>query len=57
MNINQIDVYNQLGQNVLQVNGLRLQNNSIDISALQQGMYLVKISAEGKTETLKVLKK
>lgn len=57
LNINQIDVYNQLGQNVLQVNGLRLQNNSIDISALQQGMYLVKISAEGKTETLKVLKK
>ncbi|HLV38325.1 T9SS type A sorting domain-containing protein, partial [Xanthomarina sp.] len=47
LNINQIDVYNQLGQNVLQVNGLRLQNNSIDISALQQGMYLVKISAEG----------
>jgi len=57
LNINQIDVYNQLGQNVLQVNGLRLQNNSIDISALQQGMYLVKISAEGKTQTLRVLKK
>jgi hypothetical protein len=38
--VNEITIYNQLGQNVLQQNGV---NNSIDISMLQQGIYVIEL--------------
>nr|WP_321225329.1 T9SS type A sorting domain-containing protein [uncultured Psychroserpens sp.] len=50
-----ISLYNILGQNV--INKTLSQNNElVDLSSLKDGVYLAKITMEGKTQTVKILK-
>lgn len=54
-NISKVAVYNILGQEVTTkaINGNQSQ---IDMSALSKGTYLVKVTADGGTKTIKVIK-
>ena len=51
-----VEVYNQLGQLVLESNSSLMNNNRLDLSALNSGMYLVKINADNKSKTVKIIK-
>lgn len=53
--INQIDVYNVLGQQVLSVKGTSNQMN-IDISALPSGTYMAKVISDNASKTVKLIK-
>ena len=54
--IDDIKVFNQLGQNVLDVNGSIITNNQVDLSPLNSGIYIVKITSKEKSKTIKVIK-
>ncbi|MPT31660.1 MAG: T9SS type A sorting domain-containing protein [Chryseobacterium sp.] len=51
--VQQISVYNSAGQLLQEISN----SNVIDLSRLSSGVYFVKASVEGKTETAKVIKK
>jgi len=51
-----VEVYNQLGQLVIESNSSLMNNNRLDLSALNPGMYLVKINADNKSKTVKIIK-
>ncbi|GAA4268409.1 T9SS type A sorting domain-containing protein [Hyunsoonleella aestuarii] len=51
-----VEIYNQLGQSVIQVNADELVNKSVNISSLNNGIYFMKISAIGREQTLKFVK-
>lgn len=53
--VNEVVVYNVLGKTVLQSNPNRI-SPSIDFSELNSGAYLVKISINNSSKTIKVLK-
>jgi len=55
-NIDQILIYNLLGQKVMQLEP-KTTNVTTDISTLQNGAYLVSIQSVGKTATMKLIKK
>ena len=48
-----VEIYSLLGQRVLAQN--ELKNNQINVASLSRGMYLLKISAEGKSVTKKII--
>ncbi len=48
-----VEVYNMLGQQV----SVRLSNNTVDMSALNTGIYLVTVHSQNATETIRVIKK
>jgi hypothetical protein len=54
--IDNFTVFNLLGQNVATYSKNDISNDSIDLSELSKGLYLVKISAEGTTQTIRVAK-
>ncbi len=54
--IDQIMVYNYLGQLVLETQPNTMETQ-IELNGLNSGLYLVQISAEGKLETQKVIKR
>lgn len=55
-NINMVEVYNLCGQKVVSVNGA--QNVNVDMSALESGVYMVKvIEVNGNSTVNKVVKK
>ncbi|WP_432672701.1 choice-of-anchor J domain-containing protein [Flavobacterium sp. SM2513] len=54
-NIDQVTVYNLLGQRVLD-NTVHATLAKIDMSTLTQGSYIVKITSENQTKTIKVIK-
>lgn len=54
--IDNVEVFNLLGQNVSSFKGDSISNNSIDLSDLSKGLYLVKISSGDKTQTIRVNK-
>ena len=51
-----VEVYNQLGQLVLKSSEDLMNNNRLDLSALNPGMYLIKINADNKSKTVKIIK-
>jgi hypothetical protein len=51
-----VEVFNQLGQLVLKSSSDLMNNNRLDLSALNPGMYLVKINADNKSKTVKIIK-
>ena len=51
-----VEVYNQLGQLVIESNSSLMNNNRLDLSALNPGMYLIKINADNKSKTVKIIK-
>ena len=54
--IDNVTVFNLLGQNVASFTKNEIINSSIDLSELSQGLYLVKITSGNKTQTLRVTK-
>lgn len=53
--ISKIEVYNLLGQRMLQTSANTLETE-LDLAALKSGMYLVKVYSLGSEQTFKVLK-
>ncbi|WP_162147254.1 DVUA0089 family protein [Flavobacterium enshiense] len=53
--ISSVEVYNMLGQKVL-TKTLNIAQGQIDMSNLNAGNYIVKVTAEGLTKTIKVVK-
>lgn len=53
--VSSISVYNILGKEVLHVQSQHTIND-IDMRSLSKGIYLVKITADNKTQTIKVIK-
>ena len=51
-----VEVYNQLGQLVIESNSSLMNNNRLDLSALNPGMYLIQINADNKSKTVKIIK-
>ena len=51
----QVEIFNLLGQKVM--TSKALNNTSIDVSSLAVGTYFVRLSNEGKTTTLRFIKK
>jgi hypothetical protein len=54
--IDAVNVFNQLGQRVLDVEGSVITNNQIDLSPLNPGVYMVKVISQEKSKTIKVIK-
>ncbi|TPD69860.1 T9SS type A sorting domain-containing protein [Flavobacterium microcysteis] len=54
-NISDVNIFNLLGQNVASKT-INETSGQIDMSGLPSGSYLVKITAEGQTKTIKVVK-
>jgi len=54
-NIAEVAVYNLLGQKVLE-NVINATSTQLDMSALASGSYLVKVTANNQTKTIKVIK-
>ncbi|MFT4610643.1 MAG: hypothetical protein ACJA1H_000657 [Glaciecola sp.] len=50
-----VEIYNILGQRVIN-NTLSVNNETIDISNLKDGIYLIKVSIQGHLQTIKILK-
>lgn len=51
-----VEIYNQLGQRVINVNASDLVENSININELTNGIYFMKIMSEDKQQTIKFIK-
>lgn len=51
-----VEVFNQLGQLVLKSNADLMNNNKLDLSALNPGMYMLQIKADNKSKTVKIIK-
>jgi Secretion system C-terminal sorting domain len=54
--IDNVTIYNLLGQNVASFTKNEITDSSIDMSELSKGLYLVKITSGDKTQTLRVTK-
>jgi hypothetical protein len=55
-NIQNISVFNMLGQEVMRRTNINAQTHELDLSALQSGAYFVQDSINNTVETLKILK-
>ena len=56
LTIESVEVINILGKNVLTISKDQMTNNTVNLSELRNGIYFVNISAEGKKQTIKVVK-
>ena len=56
LTIDSVEIHNQLGQRVMDIKGNTLIDNTIDISSLNTGVYFLSISAEGKSQSIKIIK-
>lgn len=54
--IDSVEIVNQLGQNVLDVDVNSTFNNQINLSKLNTGIYFVKVKSASKIQTLQILK-
>ncbi|MDR6968370.1 hypothetical protein J2X31_002393 [Flavobacterium arsenatis] len=54
--IENITIYNTLGQQVLAVNASRT-TETIDLSSFQSGVYIARVTVDGKTSTSRIIKK
>ena len=51
-----VKVFNQLGQLVIKSNSKSMDDNRLDLSSLNPGMYLIQINADNKSKTVKIIK-
>ena len=51
-----VEVFNQLGQSVLKSSSSLMNNNRLDLSSLNTGIYLMRIRFNNKSKTLKIIK-
>lgn len=56
LDLDNVQVYNLLGQSVAQFSGNSLANKSINLSNLEDGLYMVEVIAGNKRQTFKVTK-
>ncbi|MCA0133305.1 T9SS type A sorting domain-containing protein [Winogradskyella alexanderae] len=56
LDLDSVQVYNLLGQSVAQFSGNSLANKSINLSNLEDGLYMVEVIAGNKRQTFKVNK-
>jgi len=56
LDLDSVQVYNLLGQSVAQFNGNSLTNKSINLSNLEDGLYMIEVIAGNKRQTFKVTK-
>ncbi|HEY5689204.1 MAG TPA: T9SS type A sorting domain-containing protein [Yeosuana sp.] len=56
LKIDDIAIFNQLGQTVMQVKGAQIFNNKVDISGLSSGLYFMNIKAADKVQSIKIIK-
>jgi hypothetical protein len=54
-NIQNVSIYNMLGQEVLRITPNNV-NSTVDMSSLQTGAYFVKVTINDRTETVRVIK-
>ena len=54
--LNYVSVINLLGQEVVTFNKNELINNSINLSNITNGLYLIRITAGDKTQTIRIVK-
>ncbi|MBN4084758.1 T9SS type A sorting domain-containing protein [Flavobacteriaceae bacterium AH-315-B10] len=54
--IENIKIYNLLGQEVKNYNSKEFNNNKIDVSSLNSGLYIMKAEINGKTQSIKFVK-
>ena len=51
-----VEVFNQLGQSVLKSSSSLMNNNRLDLSSLNPGIYLMRIKSNNKSKTVKIIK-
>lgn len=56
LKIDNIKLFNQLGQKVLDFKGESIIESSIDLSTLSKGLYLMQITSIDKIQTVKIIK-
>ena len=56
LTINTVEVINMLGQRVNMFEGNSITNNTINISNLDNGFYFLNIDAEGKKQSIRIIK-
>jgi len=54
--IESIEIFNILGKQVKFIAGDSISNNRVDMASLQDGVYFLNITAEGKKQTIKIIK-
>ncbi|MFH6768723.1 T9SS type A sorting domain-containing protein [Gaetbulibacter aquiaggeris] len=56
ISINNVDIFNVLGQRIIKFNTDDLKDKSMNISNLKNGVYFMKINSESKQQTIKFIK-
>ncbi|SHH01341.1 T9SS type A sorting domain-containing protein [Winogradskyella jejuensis] len=56
LQIDKVDVFNLLGRRVISYEKESIYNNSINISSIPAGIYLVNILSDNSTKTIKIIK-
>ena len=56
VSINNVDIFNQLGQRIMQFNANDLTDKTIKINNLNNGIYFMKIISDSKQQTIKFIK-
>ncbi|MEH6535390.1 MAG: T9SS type A sorting domain-containing protein [Psychroserpens sp.] len=56
LSIESVEIYNILGKQVKSISGDSILNNRVDMTSLLDGIYFLNITAEGKKQTIKVIK-
>ena len=51
-----VKVFNQLGQLVIKSNSKSMDDNRLDLSSLNPGMYLMQINSDNSSKTVKIIK-
>ena len=54
--IDNIEVYNQLGQRVLMFDGNSILNNTINVETLKSGIYFLNITSQSIKQSIKIIK-
>ncbi|WCO02166.1 T9SS type A sorting domain-containing protein [Psychroserpens ponticola] len=56
LSIETVEIFNILGKQVKSISGNSMLNNKVDMTSLLDGIYFLNITAEGKKQTIKVIK-
>ena len=56
LSIESVEIFDILGKQVKSISGDNILNNSVDMGTLVDGVYFINIAAEGKQQTIKVIK-
>lgn len=56
LSIESVEIFNILGKQVKSISGNAILNNRVDMTSLLDGIYFLNITAEGKQQTIKVIK-